>query len=162
LGFFIAAVLFLRGRPGGQEAGGGPDVLVRARVDAGAPVPDPLSGAERAERETAGMDDGTAGMEAAGSAGMPVLSIQVASFRTTRRAEAVLAEVSRRTGIPGIVLPTEVDGVRWQRILLGSFASEAEAREAARPLLQDGTIREILIRPVPERWIPVLTGGASP
>jgi hypothetical protein len=86
----------------------------------------------------------------------------VASFRTTRRAQAVLAEVSRRTGLAGVVLPTTVNGVRWQRILLGAFASEAEARTAARALLEDGTIDEILIRPVPERSLPELTGGASP
>jgi cell division protein FtsN len=121
----------------GAPESGSPEVAVRARTEQ-APAPP-------------------------GSASSPGrISIQVASFRTQRRAEQVLAQVSERTGLPGVVLPAQVDGRRWQRILLGAFSSVSEARKAAEPLLEDGTISEILVRPIPERWIPALTGGASP
>ena len=179
LGFLIVGALVLRGRPQGTDAG--PDVLVRARVDRdpaetasaagerddlpeaeteGATVPETGAGTVPQTGAGTGTETGAGPAAPAGAHG-PV-SIQVASFRTTRRAQAVLAEVSLRTGLAGVVLPTTVNGVGWQRILLGAFASEAEARTAARALLEDGTIGEILIRPVPERSLPELTGGASP
>lgn len=177
LGFLIVGALVLRGGLRGTVPDSGPDVLVRARVDQG-PAGPGTSPAAQPEPVSAGTTSPPAQMEAAptdaptgaGTQAVPetpaggegLVSIQVASFRTTRRARAVLDAVSRRTGLPGVILPTTVDGVRWQRILLGAFASEAEARTAARPLLQDGTIGDVLIRPVPERSIPELTGGASP
>jgi type II secretory pathway predicted ATPase ExeA len=90
------------------------------------------------------------------------VSIQVASFKTRRRAEEVLAAVTERTGLPGAVLATEVNGVVWQRILLGSFLNEAEAREAAQPLLRDRTISTVVVRPIPIGWASRLSGATGP
>lgn len=90
------------------------------------------------------------------------VSIQVASFKTRRRAEEVLAAVTARTGLPGAVLATDVNGVVWQRILLGSFSNEAEAREAAQPLLRDRTISTVVVRPVPTAWASRLSGTTEP
>ena len=89
------------------------------------------------------------------------MAIQIASFRTRRRAESVLAEAEARTGLKGALIPAQVDGVRWYRILLGTFASAEAAIGAAGPLLEDGMITEVLVRPVPERWIGELSGRES-
>ena len=90
-----------------------------------------------------------------------LVALQVASFRTQDRAGQVLEEAKRRTGLPGVVLATTVDGVRWHRIILGAFSSESQAKLAAAPLMADGMITEVLIQPIPERWISELTGGSK-
>jgi hypothetical protein len=59
-------------------------------------------------------------------------------------------------------LATEVNGVVWQRILLGSFLNEAEAREAAQPLLRDRTISTVVVRPIPIGWASRLSGATGP
>lgn len=149
LGLGIVAFLWWQNRPEGTPAS---DLQVRARV----------------EQEPAGETPGTvpgAAIPVPGVAGSPsvasggdVLSIQIASCRTRRRAEEVLAEAQARTGLKGLIIPAQVEGVRWYRILLGAFAAPEEAIGAAGPLLEDGMISEVLVRPVPERWIPALTG----
>jgi len=89
---------------------------------------------------------------------VPRFTVQVASFQTLHRAEGVLARASERTGLSGLVVPSRVEGVTWQRILLGAFVSEEEAREAVTPLLREGFITELVVRPVEAAWIPALTG----
>ena len=68
-----------------------------------------------------------------------LVAIQVASFRTRSRADRVLAAVEERTGLKGAVLPSDVSGVLWHRILLGAFPTEEEATDALRlqPVLGD-------------------------
>jgi cell division protein FtsN len=88
----------------------------------------------------------------------PRFTVQVASFRTRRRAQSTLALASGSTGLPGTVVATEVGGVTWQRILLGAFATEAEARAAMEPLLEQGFFTEVVVRPLRESWLPALTG----
>ncbi len=92
-----------------------------------------------------------------------LLAVQVASFQTRRRAEAVRDAVSRSTGLPAAVLPAEVDGAVWYRILMGAFDSEAAARSAAEPLLRARTIRVVVVRQIPGSWEPFLSGtGPAP
>lgn len=77
------------------------------------------------------------------------LAIQVASFRTRRHADRVLARLERSTGLQGVVLAASVQGVIWHRIMLGEFDTEAEATAAAGPLVRDNTINQIVVRPLP-------------
>jgi septal ring-binding cell division protein DamX len=90
--------------------------------------------------------------------GASPIAIQVASFRTRTRANVVLAQVTERTGLPGVVLPAEVDGVTWYRLLLGAFSDSEEARRAAEPLLRRRIIREVVTREIPEAWVATLSG----
>jgi cell division protein FtsN len=91
------------------------------------------------------------------------LAVQVASFQTRRRAEEVRDAVSRTTGLPAAVLPAEVDGAVWYRILMGAFDSEDAARAAAEPLLRARTIRVVVVREIPGGWVPFLSGtGPAP
>jgi general secretion pathway protein A len=94
--------------------------------------------------------------------GAALLAIQVASFRTHTRADQVLADVTERTGLPGVVLAAEVDGVLWYRILLGAFANPEEARQAAEPLLRRRIIREVVTREIPESSVAALRGKTDP
>jgi len=87
--------------------------------------------------------------------------VQVASFRTRHRAEATLARASESTGLAGMVVPSPVDGIVWQRILLGAFATEEEAETALAPLLREGFVTEIVVRPIENDWLPALTGRAE-
>jgi cell division protein FtsN len=80
------------------------------------------------------------------------LVLQVASYRTRRRAQEVLVQIRAATGLAGAVLPSDVNGERWYRILLGPFPDETEAARAASPLHATGLVGEILIRPVPPGW----------
>jgi hypothetical protein len=57
-----------------------------------------------------------------------------------------------------LVVESRVDGVIWQRILLGAFGSEEEARAAIRPLLEDGFITELIVRPIRDPWLGALAG----
>ncbi len=70
-------------------------------------------------------------------------------------------EVSERTGLPAVVLPAEVGDEVWYRILLGSFADQDAAAAAAQPLLRSRTIRQVVLRPVPESVVGEL-GGEVP
>lgn len=90
-----------------------------------------------------------------------LVALQVASFRTQNRAGEVLEEAERRTGLRGVVLPTMVNGEIWHRIILGAFSSESQAKLAATPLMADGMITEVLIQPIPERWVSELTGSSE-
>ncbi len=85
------------------------------------------------------------------------LAIQVASFRTRERAEVVLKEVTERTGLPGVIESSEVNGEEWQRILLGSFTSPEEAETAAEPLIRARIIRSVVVRSIPEAFRSVLS-----
>lgn len=88
----------------------------------------------------------------------PEFTVQVGSYRTRAKAERVLASVRDRTGLRGVVLDSEVDGVAWHRILLGAFATPREALEAVRPLTAE---HEVMVRPLPERWIDALSGSSD-
>jgi len=123
------------------------------------PVPPPAVSGPRAGEETSEGSTATpvppgAAAETAG----PRLTVQVASFHTLRRAEETLALASERTGLPGLVVASRVDGEIWQRILLGAFVSEEEAKAAIRPLLEDGFITELIVRPIQDPWLPSLSG----
>ena len=96
---------------------------------------------------------------AAAATGQGLLAIQVASFRTRERADAVLLAATEKTGLRGAVLPTDVNGVPWYRILLGAFASEAEARRAAQPLIEDRMITSVAVRPIPADRVSQLSGA---
>ena len=96
-----------------------------------------------------------------GTGQTPLLAVQVASFRTERKAREVLADVTRRTGLPGAVLPAQVRGELWYRILLGAFTTQREAEEAAVPLVRRRIMDEIVVRKIPARWVPVLTGRSA-
>jgi hypothetical protein len=89
-------------------------------------------------------------------AGGPVTA-QIASFRSAEMAASALARVTRRTGLSGVVVPPDTeDG--WHRILLGGFDDADAAAEALRPLLNDGTLQDIVIQPLPARWSGRLRG----
>jgi cell division protein FtsN len=89
----------------------------------------------------------------------PPVTVQVASFRTRRRAERVLAQAQAVTGLSGIVVPARVGEERWHRILLGSFSSEEAAARGVEPLLRQRLISEIVLRPVEKAWIPSLSAA---
>lgn len=152
LGLGIVVFLWWQNRP---ESMPGSDLQVRARVEQ-----KPTGETSVAVPGIAVPVPGTPGSLSLATGG-EVLSIQIASCRTRRRAEEVLAEAQARTGLEGLIIPAQVDGVRWYRILLGVFAAPEEAIGAAGPLLEDGMITEILVRPVPERWISALTGAVG-
>jgi hypothetical protein len=151
LGLGIAGFLWWQNRSEGIPAS---DLQVRARV-----VQEPQG---EAQRELTAPDPAPDPAAVAGNpavaGGGEILSIQIASFRTRGRAERVLAEAQARTGLEGLIIPARVDGVRWYRILLGAFTASEDAIGAAGPLLEDGMITDVLVRPVPEQWIPALTG----
>ena len=91
-----------------------------------------------------------------------LLALQVASFRTRQRAEEVLGQAQNKTGLAGLVVPGDVDGTRWYRILLGTFSTPDEAKRAAEPLLEEGMILDVLVRPVPPRWADATAGQDIP
>ncbi len=143
----------------GGPAAGAADLAENRSAGAGEESPTGATdqNASPAGRPPAASPSGEGAASPAGEAGVP-LAIQVASFRTRTRAEQVLAQVRERTGLPGVVLPAEVNGTVWYRILLGSFTSEAEAERAAEPLLRRRIIREVVTREIPEAWVATLSG----
>jgi hypothetical protein len=93
-----------------------------------------------------------------GDPGPTRLSIQVASFRTRSRADEVLEAVSRRTGQPGLIVTSRhEDGTGWYAILLGAFQAREEAEAVGETLRRDGTISQVVLRPIPESWLSRMT-----
>jgi hypothetical protein len=140
--------------PAGEIAAAATTTLTEEEVPAGG---SPIPGATRGPAGGGEREPGSIPPPASGETGL--VAIQVASFRTLAHAEKVLAQVQARTGLGGAVLPSDVSGVVWHRILLGAFTTEEEAREAALPLLRERTIDEIVLRPVPDTWRSVLAGS---
>ncbi len=82
----------------------------------------------------------------------PAFGIQVASFRTAGRATRVLHDYVETTGLPGEVLTSAADGDDpWYRIVIGRFATEAEARTRGDELLNKSVIAEAIVLPYTPR-----------
>jgi hypothetical protein len=80
--------------------------------------------------------------------GEPTFGLQVASFRTAGRATRVLKDMTDLTHLPGQILTTEdPDGNTWFRIVLGRFATEAEAQRSAQDLVGRSLIPEAIVIP---------------
>jgi cell division protein FtsN len=84
---------------------------------------------------------------AAPSAPAPRFALQIGSFRTRGRAEAILADAEARTGLTGTIVSSP--GSRWHRILLGGYPTEVEAAAAARAHRSAGRLEEAWVRPLP-------------
>jgi septal ring-binding cell division protein DamX len=140
----IALVIWWSGKGGEIESSSPSDLQVKARVEQ---TPEAGAVSSSAISDLRGLPPAA-----------KLVAIQVASFRTQGKAERVLAQARERTGLSGMVLPTEVDGVRWHRIILGAFLTSEDATQAAEPLLREGMITEVLVWPIPSRWVSVLTG----
>jgi cell division septation protein DedD len=80
-------------------------------------------------------------------------AIQVASFRTERKARAALAELQGTSGLTGVVVTAASPQGNWYRVLLGGFATQEEAAAKSQELLSR--------RVVPADRI-VVRGGAAP
>lgn len=80
--------------------------------------------------------------------------LQVASYRTERRARAVLARLEGETGLKGIVDPYTTAQGEWYRVVLGGFSTPAEANSKGIELSANGAI--------PADRIVVRLGAAAP
>lgn len=93
-----------------------------------------------------------AGSAPTSRASVSSFGLQVASFRTAGRAARVLNDMKNLTRLPGEILTTEdPDGNTWFRIVLGRFASETEARNAAQDLVGRSLIPEAIVIPFTPR-----------
>ena len=83
---------------------------------------------------------------------VPTFGLQVAAFKTAGRATRVLVDMKDVTKLPGEILTTEdPDGNTWYRIVLGRFATEAEAQAAAQDLIGRSLIPEAIVMPYTPR-----------
>jgi hypothetical protein len=86
--------------------------------------------------------------------------VQVGSVRTRDQADRMLAAASARTGHRGVVLPSR-GSAAWYVVLLGSFDSEEQAQAAARPLVEEKIVGDVLIKPIPPGLESRLEGPAE-
>jgi len=86
------------------------------------------------------------------AAPVPTFGLQVAAFKTAGRATRVLVDMKDVTKLRGEILTTEdPDGNTWYRIVLGRFATEAEAQAAAQDLIGRSLIPEAIVMPYTPR-----------
>ena len=83
---------------------------------------------------------------------VPTFGLQIAAFKTAGRATRVLVDMKETTKLPGEILTTEdPDGNTWYRIVLGRFATEADAQLAAQDLVARSLIPEAIVMPYTPR-----------
>ncbi len=69
-------------------------------------------------------------------------ALQVASFRTERKARAALAEMDAATGLGGRVVNSPGGADPWFRVVIGSFATREDARARSAELMGRGIVPE--------------------
>jgi len=123
------------GRERGTQAGPAPQRAAQPSVETTAPAAAPV-----------------VATPAPVAVAVPTFGLQVAAFKTAGRATRVLADMKDVTKLRGEILTTEdPDGNTWYRIVLGRFATEAEAQTAAQDLIGRSLIPEAIVMPYTPR-----------
>jgi hypothetical protein len=88
--------------------------------------------------------------EPAADATPPKFCLAVGTYLFNDRALAKARQLTRRTRMKAWVETGMADGSRSYRILMGGFATEAQAERAADRLLARGIVSEAMVEPIPE------------
>jgi len=85
---------------------------------------------------------------AAESTAEPRFCLAVGTYLFSDRAHARTVQLTRRTHLKSWVVTTTSDGSYTYRVMLGGFATQAEAERAADRLLQRSVVSEALVEPI--------------
>ena len=86
--------------------------------------------------------------ESAAPAAEPRFCLSVGTYLFSDRAHARTLQLTRRTHMKSWVVTTTSDGSYTYRVMLGGFATQAEAERAADRLLQRSVVSEALVEPI--------------
>ena len=81
----------------------------------------------------------------------PHYCLSVGTYLFSDRAHARTLQLARRTHMTSWVVTTTSDGSYTYRVMLGGFATQAEAERVADKLLSHGVVDEALIEPMPQQ-----------
>ena len=81
----------------------------------------------------------------------PKFCLSVGTYLFSDRARARTEQLARRTHMKSWIITTTADGSYTYRVMLGGFATQADAERIADKLLQSGLVSEALVEPIPQR-----------
>ena len=80
----------------------------------------------------------------------PKYCLSVGTYLFSDRARARTEQLARRTHMKSWIITTTADGSYTYRVMLGGFATQADAERMADKLLQSGLVSEALVEPIPQ------------
>ena len=89
--------------------------------------------------------------EPAAPPAQPKFCLSVGTYLFSDRARARTEQLARRTHMKSWIITTTADGSYTYRVMLGGFATQADAERVADKLLQSGLVSEALVEPIPQR-----------
>ena len=79
----------------------------------------------------------------------PKFCLSVGTYLFSDRARQRTEQLQRRTHMKSWIITTTADGSYTYRVMLGGFATRAEAERIADKLLSSGLVSEALVEPLP-------------
>ena len=81
----------------------------------------------------------------------PRFCLSVGTYLFSDRARARTEQLARRTHMKSWIITTTADGSYTYRVMLGGFATQADAERIADKLLQSGLVSEALVEQIPQQ-----------